>query len=476
MEWSDYQKDIFAEVENGEREDHLVVIARAGSGKTSTITESVNYLSPSEDIMLCAFNKGIQTELEARAPAYVRVKTLHGIGFGALAYGAGGKFKVDEAKVKGIIKELQKIDYGPLCMPEGRYKLRRLTGLAKNTLAETQKDIVDLAYNHDIEDGEDYNAEEMAEIVLKIMDRCANDIQTIDFDDMLWLPHKLDHSPYPQDVVFVDEAQDLNAAQFSLVRKMLGQWGRMIAVGDDKQAIYAWRGAGYNVIPALIEEFDAKTLPLSITYRCPKKVVEVANAVVPDFYAAPDAEDGIFEDATREQMIAEAKPGDFVLSRTNAPLISACLEFLQRDIPASIAGRDLATTLIKLARKPKVTSCAQLRSWLTKFLQSEKERLEVEDYDQRYEYIKDKVSCLMVLSDKMASVDDLTRRIENIFSDKDDRSVILCSTVHKAKGLERDRVWLLRNTFHIDNSGGQERNVYYVGVTRAHKALYFVHD
>jgi len=473
MEWSDYQKNIFEEVAEGD--DHLVVVARAGSGKTSTIVESLNHLDSRNDVMLCAFNKGIQKELEVRAPPHVRVKTLHAIGFGALAKGIGGKFKVDAGKVKAIIKDLQKHEYGPLSFPDGRYKLGHLTALAKNTLSESKEEIEDLAHQFDLEDGENLKADEMAEVVLKILDRCAEDTSVIDFDDMLWLPHRLEVDPYPQDVVFVDEGQDLNAAQTSLVQKMMGPYGRLIAVGDDKQAIYAWRGAGRDVIPSLIDEFEAKVLPLSITYRCPKKVVGVANEVVPDFYAAPDAEEGEFSDALIEQLEVEAKPGDYVLSRTNAPLISVCLSFLKRDIPAALAGRDMAKTLSTLARRSKKTTAKQLRAWLTNHLQSEKDRLEVEGYDQRYEYIKDKVHCLLALSEGMGTVDDVINRIQKIFSDTDDKNVILCSTVHKAKGLERDKVWMLRNTFNIENSGGQERNIYYVAVTRAHKHLVFVH-
>jgi len=85
------------------------------------------------------------------------------------------------------------------------------------------------------------------------------------------------------------------------------------------------------------------------------------------------------------------------------------------------------------------------------------------------------VYCILALAQGEATPEAICRRIETLFRDEDQTSVITCSTVHKAKGLERDRVWLLEGTFN-PHGGRQEKNIYYVAVTRAKKELYQVYS
>src|SRR5262249_47785764 len=99
-------------------------------------------------------------------------------------------------------------------------------------------------------------------------------VRAIDFDDMIWLPVVLRLSVWTYDRVFVDETQDLNAAQLELALRACRAKGRILAIGDDKQAIYRFRGADSNAVERIIRRLSAKVLPLSVTYRCAQRIVE----------------------------------------------------------------------------------------------------------------------------------------------------------------------------------------------------------
>src|SRR5690606_18120963 len=94
------------------------------------------------------------------------------------------------------------------------------------------------------------------------------------------------------DNVLVDEAQDLNVAQRILIRRMLKEGGRLIAVGDPRQAIYGFRGADSDSFRLIGEEFNATDLPLTVTFRCPKAVVAQAQRYVSHIQAHETAPEG----------------------------------------------------------------------------------------------------------------------------------------------------------------------------------------
>jgi DNA helicase IV len=93
-------------------------------------------------------------------------------------------------------------------------------------------------------------------------------------------------------LVIIDEAQDMNASQLLLAMKSCKKGGRIAVVGDDRQAIYGFRGADSNSLDRLKGELVAHELGLTTTYRCPKVVVAGAARLVPDYTAAPAAPEG----------------------------------------------------------------------------------------------------------------------------------------------------------------------------------------
>jgi hypothetical protein len=272
------------------------------------------------------------------------------------------------------------------------------------------------------------------------------------------------------DRVFVDETQDLNRCQVELALRACAPGGRICAVGDDRQAIYAWRGADPEAVPRMIDRLDAKVLPLSVTYRCARQIVKVANEIVPDLEAAPGAAEGLVANATEDRLKREARPGDFILSRTNAPLVGLCLSFLAEGRPATVAGRDVGAGLTNLIRKSRARSVPELCAWVDDWAKQEAKRLEQKGKDRSGP--KDKADCVRKLAEGARSVDEVLNTIQTLFSDKDDGSRIVLSTTHRAKGLERDRAWVLRDTYRRNST--EEENLWYVAVTRAKRELLLV--
>lgn len=477
-EWSNYQRAVFEDIGRGA--GHTVVKARAGSGKTTTIMEGLGYLDPAASALLCAFNKRIAEELERRVPRSVdcEVKTLHSLGFQALKTSCGRGLKIDADKGKSIARRIE--DQNPML---GRFsgKLAKLVGLAKNTLATTVPAIETLAIVHGIAD-ETLTEVDLAPLALEAIELAKREMGTIDFDDMVAMPALLGARPPKFDFVLVDETQDLNAAQLWLVLRAVGAAGRIIAVGDDRQAIYQFRGADEEAMGKMTVELKAKTLPLSITYRCPVSVVRLVNQFVPDFEAAPGAAEGEVLPCGVEVLAHPregAKPGDFVLSRTNAPLMGICLGFLRANVPASIAGKDIGTSLISLARRSRRDDVLGLVRWLDDYVERERAKLVAAKKEELFEEIADRAEALRVLSEGLRTTDEVIDRIEDLFEDKDDHGRVVCSTTHKAKGLERRRVWMLHDTFLKRRKGQQgpsvaEQNLYYVAATRAMETLFAV--
>jgi len=306
-----------------------------------------------------------------------------------------------------------------------------------------------------------------------VLNECRDNPQIIDYDDMCWLPIADSLAVRQYDRVFVDETQDLNAAQIKLALMACKPGGRICAVGDDRQAIYAFRGADAKALDNVVEALSAKVLPLSVTYRCASSIVDVAKAIVADYEAAPGADAGTVETIGREQIKALAKPGDFIISRKNAPLMSLCLAFLAAGVPATIAGRDIGANLLSLIDKSRATSLGALAAWLDRWQATEIERLTKRKNPNpaTIDAVCDRVECINALCEGASSVAEVRAKIGSLFSDKDDATRIVLTTVHKAKGLERDRAFVLAGTFQIQR-GVEEANLWYVAVTRARKGLF----
>jgi DNA helicase-2/ATP-dependent DNA helicase PcrA len=451
---------------------HGVVEALAGTGKTTTIVESLRHTRGK--VLFCAFNKHIQRELEARAPQHVSVYTLHALGFRALKR-AFPQVNVDDGKMKGIAKELIEDDN----LWYARSILCQVVSLVKATLADATNpaEIEEIVERYGI----DMNgaAETVLPLVPQALRICALRTSTIDFDDMVWMPLILGLPLEKYDWVFVDEAQDLNASQVQMVLQSVNPTGRILAVGDRFQSIYGFRGADVNAIPRIIEELQAKTLPLNMTRRCPKSVVEQAQRLVPEIYAKEDAPEGIVTRSTEATMRQQVKDGDLVLCRINAPLVRAAYAVIKRGQKAIIRGRDIGRGLLALIDKLAPNGIVDLAAKLTDYRYKEIARLTAANKKYAIDTVNDKCDTLEALMEGMGDLSELKAKIKVIFDD-DTKTGVIFSSIHRAKGDESYRVWIMHPELlpHPravqDWQIQQEKNLEYVAITRSKNELIWV--
>lgn len=463
------QEEIWNEIENGE--SHVIVNAGAGTGKTFTIVEGANRISNKKCAFLC-FNKSIQGELQDRLPDEVEAKTFHAFGFAAIRK-AGIRTRVNNYKLTNIIKELLGKDFNVV-------PLKKLVSLVKGSLIDgnNQSAIVRLIDEYNINFQSE--REEMLSItsIPAILKMCKNQTNQIDFDDMIWLPLVNDYPLPHYDIMFVDEAQDFNEAQRELISRCVNG-GRCIIVGDKNQAIYGFRGADSNSMSMFRDrlvkkgEREVKDFSLSITWRCPISVVEEANRYVKDFHAHDDAQVG----SVIEFAPFNPQRNDMVLCRYNAPLVSAFYDLISQGKSAYILGRDMSKGLVNAVEK------------ITKnHLMGSDEFWSLFQADYRYQYDKamnqnkkskalalsDKKDCIGIFAHKASTVGGIIEEIKRVF-DSNDEGEIMLSTVHKAKGLEADNVYLLATERMPHPMGGkEENNICYVAITRAKKNLFYV--
>jgi len=269
--------------------------------------------------------------------------------------------------------------------------------------------------------------------------------------------------PFPKyDWVFADEVQDASEINRQSLKNLVKSSGRLCVVGDPHQAIYGFRGADSNSMACLKKEFDCKELPLSVSYRCAKRIVAEAQSVVSHILSSDQAQDGSVSS------INDYSPDNFISSKTTAvvcrntaPLLTMTYSFISRGIPAIMLGRDIGKGIISLIKSLKCKDVSELSgkldAWKKKMLDKSK------DDEKSADMIMDKYECVMIF-------------IRNT-SQKVTASL---STVHKSKGLEWDRVFILdRDKFYPKWASKQwmmeqEKNIHYVAITRPKNELIYI--
>ncbi len=263
--------------------------------------------------------------------------------------------------------------------------------------------------------------------------------------------------------------------------------GRMLFVGDKRQAIYGFTGADTRSIPNIIDRTHATVLPLSICYRCPTSVIELANEVYPGIEPRPDAPKGKVQHIGEEDILKTVKDEDLIICRTNAPLATLCFELIRAGIPARIRGTDISKNLISILNyvesKPGF-QFSRLNPFLGGYLEEQRQFRQgqpKDDIEMVMANILDRIETIQAIyeSSRARTMEDLKRSIADLFSDK--RAKVWLSSIHKAKGLEANRVILLYpHLLPHPNAKKpwekeQEWNLKYVALTRAIAELIFAH-
>lgn len=477
---------------------HLALVARAGCGKTSTILLMVDEVVrnfPKAETAVVAFNKAIAKEVEAKLKKRghtnfrtVQAGTLHSMGFSLIRFGLNRNVNLDDKKVRNLVAQLND--------PFADFYKAIIEKLVKTAKSEGfgffgNRQIGDanawyrMADHYDINGFENTSdLDQCIEYAQRVYRASLNDTSVIDFDDMILFPlvHNI-RVRYPKDFVFVDEAQDLSRARQALVYKFIKpRTGRMIVVGDDRQAIYGFSGADSDALTNMIDKLDAKILPLSVTFRCPIKVVEKAQTLVDDIEWAPGAAEGVVDTIT--QLPEDIGPGTAILCRNTAPLVENVYGLIRRGIPAKVEGRDIGVGLINLIKRWKTDDIDVYLSKLDDYMHREIQKAQAKDNEAKIQQIEDKCETIRVIAnqciqDGNPTVSAMVDAVESLFGD-DVKNCVVLATYHRSKGREWPRVILIQHDTFCPSPWAkqqwqldQEDNLAYVAFTRAEDQLLF---
>ena len=486
---SPYQLAIYAHLEdvaNGS----LMVDAVAGSGKTTTIVNALDHL-PEMPTLFLAFNKSIAGELDARTPRHVMCKTFHSLGWNALRNLWGKVPRVDASKTWRIM-DGRFPGYPGLAVHDSEHYgafVKRLVGLAKSAGIGATEDITTealdaLATHHDLYlSSKDASWGRALELTGRVLDASRRIHDSIDYDDMLWLPVHLGARFRRYPLIFVDEAQDTNELQGVILAKSMARNGRVVFVGDPGQAIYGFRGADASAMDRLQERFDCTRLPLSVSYRCAQGIVAEANRVNTFIEAFDGAPEGTVEELV--EYTPETFDGDSaILCRNAAPLVSMAYGFIGRGHGVRFLGRDIGAGLAALVKKLNAKGIDRLLAKLDTWEEREVARFEAARKEAAVAGVEDKATCLRTiiahLKEAERTVPGLLRSIQDLFDERGKDGLVTLCTIHKSKGLEWGTVYVLDRDLMPSKWAKkpwmqvQETNLEYVAITRAKTTLRYI--
>jgi DNA helicase-2/ATP-dependent DNA helicase PcrA len=448
--------------------DNLMIRAYAGCGKTfmlETIDQAKKSLSPS---LLVCFNKSVATEAATRVRPSTIVKTLNSLGHGIWTDAIQSRPKLSKTKIVDIFRAIvddsssatrseiwreydivksgvemaRAIGYVPSIHPMSHKSLATISDLERH-LDETPSDLALYLIDR---------------ILLTSIKQSYNGL--IDFSDQCYMP-AIFGGTFPRiPTILVDEFQDLNPVQQAIINK-ISKNSRLIGVGDEAQAIYAFRGADEESMPNAIAKFSMHVLPLSTSFRCPSTIVENVRWRVPNFKASRDG--GYVETISGSFEIVD---GSAVISRNNSPLIRLAMRLVMLGRSVDIGGVEIGQRLIRLLSKlgPETMTKAQtiraIDSWL-----AERESLDSKS-------AADTAACLRVFANAGSNLGQSIAYAKHILSST---GTIRFMTGHKAKGLEFPHVYHLDQHL-LKHSRAQDSNIHYVIDSRPSQTLTYINS
>ncbi|BDP44536.1 hypothetical protein DAETH_45050 (plasmid) [Deinococcus aetherius] len=492
---SEYQQRIFdfLEFEDG----HGLVIAVAGSGKSTTLLESVKVIKRGDArarIAVLAFNRSIRHELETKLGEAgvddVETATLNGFGMRVLNRRKRG-IKVDQHKAAGMLNRAALDVLGTRLTQDD---LKRVRNLYEKFQSYVHCDPSDpdhyarLARQYNVTD-----AEGLQPVVARALDLTVATYQAqnlISLDEQNYLPVRLNLPMQPYDFVFVDECQDLTQTQLELVRRAAGETGRLLFVGDPRQAIMGFRGADNNSVENIRRlPSPPRELKLTVSYRCPKSHVRRAQALMPAIEAAPHAREGEVFEVGWAQAFGYVRERDLLFSRNNDLVDLIVLELLSRGLTLDYEGQaalrpdksDQEEALESdSGRVRKVVT--ELRNLAAGFVPASAPRARP-PLGPRNKPLKVLPPWVLGRLHEQAQRWDggEFRTFVEAVTAPDPRMGVRVSSAHQAKGLEADRVFVMGYPLFAklrqdqqEWERQQEENLKYVALTRARETLYLV--
>lgn len=476
--WATEQKE-----KNWSDKVSMGVEAGAGCGKTTLIV-GLQPLLP-RDTLFMAFNKSIASELKARMPMAI-CQTFHAKCLGVL-------------KARLPKKACEVVDYKYERLAKNRYALNSETAKYVSKLIDLFQLQVEGVHTPINEwnvpffgrvigdegvllDDTDVSCsyEDALEMAMFVLADELNKPTGLTFNDMLFFTafYAIDKRWSLKDhkLVVIDEAQDVSPIRLELVRMFSD---RHIFVGDPRQAIYKFAGAMGSAMANMQAATQAIMMPLSVTWRCDKAIIQEASSVVGDYLQPrPDAGDGVIGNVSYNSLFSSDLGREtMIVCRTNAPLLVLALGLLRRQIPVRLLS-DYPSRLLALVEK---------LSKGVKGMASLEEAVQ-EHFEIKIAAVKSKglIARLCDERDSIFEICKISHDVKDVLSKfklllTADFGVTLC-TGHKSKGLEAERVMLLRPDLmpapwvdpENEEDMQQEANLKYVAITRAKHSFYYI--
>jgi DNA helicase-2/ATP-dependent DNA helicase PcrA len=478
----------------------LCILAGAGTGKTTTITRRIacqvaTAAFTPQQIVAVTFTTKAAGELSARLRALgvegVRASTFHSAALSLLRHFQGDPGRILNSKA--IL--LRRIGNG---LP-GAYRFRPAGDLATEIEWAKNRRLTPETYREGLGDHEPPIPPDLSHRVFREYERRKAAEELLDFEDLLERTVRLlEEDDHARAAVHerwraftVDEYQDVNLLQQSLLDLWLGERDELCAVGDDYQAIYGFTGASAKWLLALPERFPpAHVVKLERNYRSTPQVLELANRLVPrlggsaktlapTLPAGPEPVAGLDLDVVAHvrQLHEGGVPLEqmAVLVRTNARTTEFEEAFHDAGIPsqgASLLARDAARQLLKALRSLRGPAAEIVRELAVRqgLLAEVPDKLGEREQTRQADLTR-----LVRLADEFGGdVDGFVESLHERFGESAGRGVHLL-TLHRAKGLEWEAVFLP----HVEEGElpirrgdvDEERRLFYVGLTRAKQHL-----
>ncbi|MDS7945717.1 DNA helicase Rep [Acinetobacter sp. ABJ_C1_1] len=277
----------------------LLVLAGAGSGKTSVITRKIAYLVqhcriPAHRITAMTFTNKAAREMKERVTKLLSreeakglsVSTFHTFGLNLL------RLELKNLPLKANFSILDADDCKRILMD--LMHRDNLSGAeSKELIAKAMKKISDWKNDLILPEQAHSTCETPEDVqfahLYQLYERNLRAYNAVDFDDLIVMPTRLlqenaevrDKWQNRVRYLLVDEYQDTNTAQYILVKLLVGVMGQFTAVGDDDQSIYAWRGAKPENMALLKQDFpNLHIIKLEQNYRSTSRILKAANCVI----------------------------------------------------------------------------------------------------------------------------------------------------------------------------------------------------
>ena len=440
--------------------------------------------------LFLAFNKSIQEEIQSkmdeRGLAQGKAMTLHSLGLSAIRNGYR-KFRINNNKnwdILKMFKERYKKMFKTMHWNEIirlSYALIDMNDISRMYLTNDYNEIKEhfLTMDKNLPDSE--YLEEFWQTFMEIRDESYEQSTVeIDFNDMIYLPViKNLEIPVKSYYLMIDECQDLNLCQHTLVDNLIAQGDihKWIAVGDRNQSIYGFSGAHSNSFDLFKEKENVVELPLDICYRCTTAIIDKANEVYP-VMEYHKTQPGIVSTTSN---IAGIKENSMVICRNTGPIIALYFKLLALNKNCYIKGEDILNRVMRFMKPYNSLTIGAATKEMDYKLEdlagnhSDEGKMKYYIFQEDYGNFK---SIVQHMCKEYESVDSFLNKLKSLFIDKEN-AIVLC-TIHKSKGLEADVVYILNE--HLIPSKfakskeqlTQERNLKYVARTRAKEEMYFL--